>query len=47
MSDKAWGEVDKTTMRDKIMEANSKATLVKAVYMALSKMVGKKLPLNI
>lgn len=33
MSDKAWGEVDKTTMRDKIMEANNKATLVKAVYM--------------
>lgn len=33
MSDKAWGEVDKTAMRDKIMEANNKATLVKAVYM--------------
>ena len=33
MSDKAWGEVDKTDMRDKIMEANNKATLVKAVYM--------------
>lgn len=33
MSDKAWGEVDKTTMRDKIMEADNKATLVKAVYM--------------
>ena len=33
MSDKAWGEVDKTTMRDKIMEANNKVTLVKAVYM--------------
>lgn len=33
MSDKAWGEVDKTTMRDKIMEAANKATLVKAVYM--------------
>lgn len=33
MSDKAWGEVDQTAMRDKIMEANNKATLVKAVYM--------------
>lgn len=33
MSDKAWDEVDKTAMRDKIMEANNKATLVKAVYM--------------
>lgn len=33
MSDKAWGEVDKTSMRDKIMEASNKATLVKAVYM--------------
>lgn len=33
MSDKAWGEVDKTAMRDKIMEADHKATLVKAVYM--------------
>ncbi len=33
MSDKAWGEVDKTAMRDKIMEADNKATLIKAVYM--------------
>lgn len=33
MSDKAWGEVDKTAMRDKIMDASNKATLVKAVYM--------------
>ena len=33
MSDKAWGEVDKTAMRDKIMEADNKATLVKAAYM--------------
>ncbi len=33
MSDKAWGEVDKTAMRDKIMGADNKATLVKAVYM--------------
>lgn len=33
MSDKAWGEVDKAAMRDKIMEAANKATLVKAVYM--------------
>ena len=33
MSDKAWGEVDKTAMRDKIMEASNKDSLVKAVYM--------------
>lgn len=33
MSDKAWGDVDKVSMRDKIMEADNKATLVKAVYM--------------
>ena len=33
MSDKAWGDVDKAAMRDKIMEASNKATLVKAVYM--------------
>lgn len=33
MSGKAWGEVDKAAMRDKIMEASNKATLVKAVYM--------------
>ena len=33
MSDRAWDEVDKTAMRDKIMEADNKATLVKAVYM--------------
>ncbi len=33
MSDKAWGEVDKAAMRDKIMEADNKATLAKAVYM--------------
>ena len=33
MSDKAWGEVDKAAMRDKIMEASNKATLVKVVYM--------------
>lgn len=33
MSDKAWGEVDKAAMRDKIIEADNKATLVKAVYM--------------
>lgn len=33
MSDKAWGEVDKAVMRDKIMEADNKATLAKAVYM--------------
>ena len=33
MSNKAWGEVDKAAMRDKIMEASNKATLVKVVYM--------------
>lgn len=33
MSDKAWGDVDKSAMRDKIMEAKNKSTLVKAVYM--------------
>lgn len=33
LSDKAWGDVDKAAMRDKIMEADNKATLVKAVYM--------------
>lgn len=33
LSDKAWGDVDKAAMRDKIMEADNKANLVKAVYM--------------
>ena len=33
MSDKAWGDVDKTILRNKIMEAKNKSTLVKAVYM--------------
>lgn len=33
LSDKAWGDVDKSAMRDKIMEADNKTTLVKAVYM--------------
>ena len=33
MSDKAWGDVDKTELRNKIMEADNKAALVKAVYM--------------
>lgn len=32
MSDKPWGEVDKTSMRNKIMEASNRKTLVKAVY---------------
>lgn len=32
MSDKAWGEVDKAAMRDKIMEASNRSTLVKSVY---------------
>ena len=33
LSDKPWGEVDKIAMRDKIMEASNKKTLVKSVYM--------------
>lgn len=33
LSDKPWGEVDKTVMRDKIIEASNKKTLVKSVYM--------------
>lgn len=33
MSDKAWGDVDKAAMRDKIVEADNKTSLVKAVYM--------------
>lgn len=32
MSDKPWGEVDKTAMRDKIMEASNRDSLVKSVY---------------
>lgn len=32
MSDKPWNDVDKAAMRDKIMEASNRATLVKAVY---------------
>lgn len=33
MSDKAWGDVGKTELRNKIMEAKNRSTLVKAVYM--------------
>lgn len=33
LSDKAWGDVDKAAMRDKIMEADNKDSLVKSVYM--------------
>ena len=33
MSDDDWSNVDKTTMRNKIMEANNKNTLVKSVYL--------------
>jgi len=32
MSTKAWGDVDKNSMRDKIMEASNRASLVKDVY---------------
>lgn len=35
MSDAPWGDVDKTTMRNKIMEATNKAALVKSVYMLI------------
>lgn len=33
LSDKAWGDVDKTELRDKIMSAKNRDELVKAVYM--------------
>lgn len=33
MSTKPWGEVDKTELRNKIMEANNKSSLVKDCYM--------------
>lgn len=33
MSNKPWGDVDKTVLRNKIMEADNKAALVKACYM--------------
>lgn len=32
MSEKAWGDIDKTDLRNKIMEASNKAKLVKDVY---------------
>ena len=32
VSDKPWGEVDKSAMRDKIMEASNKDSLVRSVY---------------
>ena len=32
VSDKAWGDVDKTALRNKIMEASNRASLVKDVY---------------
>lgn len=32
MSDDDWGSVDKTSMRDKIMDASNKSSLVKSVY---------------
>lgn len=32
VSNKPWGEVDKTAMRDKIMEASNRDSLVKSVY---------------
>ena len=33
VSDKDWGSVDKTELRNKIMEASNRASLVKSVYM--------------
>lgn len=33
LKDTPWGDVDKVEMRNKIMEASNKATLVKSVYM--------------
>lgn len=33
MSTKPWGDIDKISLRDKIMEASNKASLVKDVYM--------------
>lgn len=33
MSETPWGDIDKTTLRNKIMEATNKTALVKAVYM--------------
>lgn len=33
LKDTPWGDVDKTEMRNKIMEASNKATLVKSVYL--------------
>ena len=33
MSEKAWGEVDKTDLRNKIVDAKNKNSLVKSVYM--------------
>ena len=33
ISETPWGEIDKTELRNKIMDAKNKATLVKAVYM--------------
>lgn len=35
MSDTLWGDVDKTDLRNKIMDASNKASLVKDVYMVV------------
>lgn len=37
LTDTPWGDVDKTEMRNKIMEASNKATLAKSVYMLVEK----------
>lgn len=33
LKDKSWGDVDKTTLRNKVMSAKNKSTLVKDVYL--------------
>lgn len=35
VSDTPWGDVDKTALRNKVMEAKNKATLVKSIYMLI------------
>lgn len=37
LSNKPWGEIDKSALRDKIMKAGNRETLVKSVYMLVEK----------
>lgn len=37
MVDESWGDVDKTELRNKIMEASNRSTLVKSVYLVVEK----------